>query len=403
VVTGTGGAAAMVADRLGMLGADVVPPSAAMVAKLAADNIHVNDSPITDIPMGGSDGGAYTKILSALLASDHCDAVVSVIGSSSKTNPQVITDRVLKAEPKNKPLAVFLAPRADDGLKLLQDHGVAGFRTPECCADAVFTYLTWRAPSADAAGTAAEIAGAEAQVARFSGDRLNEREAVMVFGALGVPSAKSAVVTSPAQAAGVAGPAAVKLLSPDILHKTDAGMVRLNVAAADIAGTVKDLLERARQHFPAAKVDGVLVQTMESGLAEVILGYRHDPEVGPVVLLGLGGTLAELRRSYSVRLAPVSVETAREMIAEVPELAVLNGFRGLPRGDTAALAGAVRAVSLLASVRGRTVAEAEINPLIVKAEGQGVVAVDGLVVFEGKSVSGTQPAPAVQAGASEVT
>ena len=79
----------------------------------------MNDAVITDIPMGGSDRGAYTSILSALLASDHCDAVVSVIGSSSLTNPNVIADRVLKAEPKSKPLAVYLAPRADNGLLLL--------------------------------------------------------------------------------------------------------------------------------------------------------------------------------------------------------------------------------------------------------------------------------------------
>ena len=92
------------------------------------------------------DAPSRTSILSALLASDHCDAVVSVIGSSSMTNPNVIADRVLKAEPKSKPLAVYLAPRADHGLLLLQQHGVAGFRTPESCADAVNTYLNWRPP-----------------------------------------------------------------------------------------------------------------------------------------------------------------------------------------------------------------------------------------------------------------
>jgi len=90
--------------------------------------------------------------------------------------------------------------------------------------------------------------------------------------------------------------------------------------------------------------------------------------------------MAELKRSFSVRLAPVSMETALEMIAEIPELAILRGYRNLPSGDCSALAHAVRALSLLASLEDRVVAEAEINPLIVKAEGSGVVAVDGLVV-----------------------
>ena len=121
---------------------------------------------------------------------------------------------------------------------------------------------------------------------------------------------------------------------------------------------------------------------MERGLAEVIVGYRLDPEVGPTVLLGLGGVMAELKRSFSVRLAPVSLETANEMLEEIAELAILRGYRNLPRGDCAALARAVRALSLLACVAGPKVSEAEINPLIVRAEGSGVVAVDGLVVMQ---------------------
>lgn len=132
---------------------------------------------------------------------------------------------------------------------------------------------------------------------------------------------------------------------------------------------------------PAARIDGVLVQRMEQGIAEVIVGYRRDPEVGPIVLLGAGGTAAELRRSYCMRIAPVTFDEAQAMIAEVRDLAVLRGYRNLPRGDCAALAHAIHALSLLALLDARVVSEAEINPLIVKQEGQGVVAVDGLVVF----------------------
>jgi succinyl-CoA synthetase beta subunit len=90
--------------------------------------------------------------------------------------------------------------------------------------------------------------------------------------------------------------------------------------------------------------------------------------------------MAELKRSFSVRLAPVSIETATEMIGEIAELAILRGYRNLPRGDCAALARAVRSLSLLATVAGQTISEAEINPLIVKPDGDGVIAVDGLLV-----------------------
>ncbi len=146
VVTGTGGAAAMVVDRLGVLGCDVVGPSPEVIRRLAEKDIDVSDAPLTDIPMGRSEGGRYSAILSALLASDHTDAVVSVIGSSAQ-DPAIIVDRVLNSQPRNaKPLGVFLAPRAEDALVQLQRSGVASFRTPESCADAVNAYLDWRAP-----------------------------------------------------------------------------------------------------------------------------------------------------------------------------------------------------------------------------------------------------------------
>ena len=122
------------------------------------------------------------------------------------------------------------------------------------------------------------------------------------------------------------------------------------------------------------------MQRMEKGLAEVILGYKRDPQVGPVVVLGVGGVLAEIYRDFALRLAPVSEAEAGRMIEEVKGLAVIRGYRGLPRGDTAALARAVSAFSQLAHLEPR-VAEAEINPLIVKPEGEGVVAVDGLLVL----------------------
>ncbi len=385
VVTGTGGAAAMVVDRLGVLGAEVVAPSAGVIAKLAAQDIHISDAPLTDIPMGRSVGGRYATILSELLASDHCDAVVAVIGSSSQTGSQVIVERVLGATHRdNKPLAVFLAPRADQGLVLLEKNGIAGFRTPESCADAVYAYLNWRAPAQQAGHVGHDLADAAAVVARAQGARLNESDSCQLFAALGIKVAESRVLTQAADCTDMTGPVAVKILSADIPHKTDVGMVLLNVPAAGVRREAQWMLEDARAKFPEAKIDGVLVQRMEHGIAEVIVGYRRDPEVGPVVLLGAGGTAAELQRGYCVRIAPVTLDQAQEMIDEVRELVVLRGYRNLPRADCAALANAIRALSLLALLAARPVSEAEINPLIVKAEGEGVVAVDGLVVFAEK-------------------
>lgn len=382
VVTGTGGAAAMVVDRLGVLGADVVGPSPEIIEALADKDIPVTDAPLTDIPMGRSAGGRYSSILSALLASDHTDAVVSVIGSSAQ-NPQIIVDRVLQAGPRSaKPLGVFLAPRADNALVQLQASGVASFRTPESCADAVNAYLTWKTPGARPepgfeALTASEVAK------RYAGPRLSEREAGDVFTALGIRVVGNEVLRDQSRRVNLPGPYAVKVISPDIPHKMDAGLVKLDVQRDAVLAAVQRTLDDSRTRFPEARIEGVLVRQMEYGLTEVIVGFRRDPEVGPVVWLGMGGIAAELRKSIALRIAPVTLATAHEMIEDIRELEMIRGFRNLPRGDCDALAAAIRTMSQLAHVGPRRIAEAEVNPLIVKAQGRGVVAVDGFIVFEG--------------------
>ena len=378
-VTGTGGGAAMVADRLGVLGVKVVPPSAQVIENLGSKHIHISDAPITDLPLGKSEGGVYTEILSEFLNSDHCDAVVAVIGSAAVTNPTTIGERIFAAKRGNKPLAVFLAPKADDGLELLQNNDVAGFRTPESCADAIHAYLNWRVPYEFPSVNLPRMVDIRQEIDDVK--RFNEHTSLELFASLGIRRAESWVVRELNCVPKIQGNFAVKLLSPDVLHKTDVGMVKLNVAGNELHEVIRELLERASLDLPKAVIDGALVQRMEKGLTEVIIGYRHEPEVGPSVMLAMGGIMAELRPSLSVRLAPVTLATAREMIEEIPELKILSGYRNLPKGDINALANAVVAMSSISGLLGHPVAEAEINPLIVMGEHGGVVAVDGVVTL----------------------
>jgi succinyl-CoA synthetase beta subunit len=212
---------------------------------------------------------------------------------------------------------------------------------------------------------------------------LNPAESKILCDAYGIPLPQEAIASSAEEAARLAAeigfPVVMKIISPDILHKTDAGGVVLNIAdAGGLADAARSILQKVRARHPEAKLEGVLVQRMEKGLAELILGYKRDPQVGPVVVLGIGGVLAEIYKDFAVRLAPVSVDDARAMIEEVKGLAVIRGYRGMPKGDLAALARAVSALSQIAFIE--AVTEAEINPLIVKREGDGVIAVDGLIV-----------------------
>ncbi|HUQ24897.1 MAG TPA: acetate--CoA ligase family protein [Burkholderiales bacterium] len=327
VVTTTGGGAATVVDRLGLSGIETVSP---------------DGKPIVDLTMAATPA-KYKKVLEELLDWNGCDAVLAAVGSSAQFHPEFAVEPILGAKPSAKPLAAFFTPHAERSLALLAARGIAGFRTPEACADAFAAYFAWRAPR-----TFQEVHPVKAS-----------SDAFQLLASLGIPVVEQQIARAPDFAHTVPYPVAVKVLGVE--HKTEVGGVALNVD---------------EKSFPVLKGETLLVQRMVKGLAEAIVGYRVDPVVGPLVLVGAGGTLAELYRDVALAMAPVSKEEALAMIARVKGLAVLSGYRNLPRGDIKALAKAVSALSRLCSVE--SIREAEINPLIVAAD--GVVAVDALVV-----------------------
>jgi succinyl-CoA synthetase beta subunit len=223
---------------------------------------------------------------------------------------------------------------------------------------------------------AAQAAKLDAALKTVTAATLNERTAAQVLGALGIPFAASQVVQNGSEAVSTGFPAVAKILSVDIPHKTEVGGVVLDIQdATGLKDAVDGMLTRIRSALPKAKLDGVLVQRMEKGIAEVIVGFRRDRDAGPLVMVGVGGILAELGGGHALRLAPVSLDTAREMINEVKAFDVLRGYRNKPKGDLEALARVVQAMSNLACAA--NVEEAEINPLLVKTD--GVVAVDALL------------------------
>lgn len=377
VMTTTGGGAACVVDRIGACGVNVVGPTGALIANLARQGIAINPARITDLTLAGARKEIYGGVLQALLESDHCELVLAVVGSSAQFQPHIAIEPIVEADTRNKLLAVFLTPHAETSLQLLAHAGVAGFRTPESCADAIRAWSDWTPPAQICAPDVRRTAPAKALLA--GSQPLNEQLACAVFAALGVPQAQAVVLADADTDAIISYPVVAKILSPDIPHKTEAGGVALNIGDAQtLKQAARGILNSVRAKQPTARFDGILVQHMELGLAEVIVGYKHDPQVGPLVMLGVGGVFAEIYRDFAMRIAPVTPEVALEMVAEVKGLAVIRGYRNLPLGDCAALAQAVAAFSQLADFE--DIAEAEINPLIVKQQGEGVVAVDGLIV-----------------------
>jgi len=330
VVTTTGGGAASVVDRLGMLGVELA-------------------APIMDLTMAATPQ-SYGEALEKASQSDG-DAVLAVVGSSAQFHPQLAVEPIVKC-PKTKPIVAFFTPQAERSLALAAAEGIPAFRTPEACADAIGAFFSWQAPRKP---PPLAVPG-----------NLPENP-FDLFAILGIPVAQWAIAEAPEFAHPIGYPVAVKRLEA---HKTERGGVALGIANR----------EEFEKEVKKISKNRVLVQKMHSGLAEAIVGYREDAVVGPLVLVGVGGVLTEIYRDTVLRMAPVSEEEAGEMIAQVKGFAAIRGYRNLPRGDVKALARAVSALSRLALVKGKPVREAEINPLIVSAE--GVVAVDALVALK---------------------
>ncbi|WP_422034272.1 acetate--CoA ligase family protein [Reyranella sp.] len=385
VATTTGGGAAMVVDSMAMAGLDIVGPPRNLVDWLKPLGIAAGDGKLVDLTLAGAKPEIVAGTIERLLADDGNDAAIFVVGSSAQFNPELAVEPLLRFAGSAKPFAVALTPSAETSLALLTAAGVPAFRHPESCAEAMALCLL-RMPPQPVPRLAEPSIDALAALESGGASGFDERRAADFFGALGVPMARSTTVPDARRVAAavneVGTPVVLKILSVDIPHKTEAGGVALGIPDGQTAAVAaREIEKRVKAYAPAARLQGFLVQKMERGLVEVILGYRRDPLVGPTITVGLGGVLAEIYKDASTRLAPVDEAEAMQMIAEVKGLATVRGYRNLPKGDVAALAKTIAAFSALAHRQFADVAEAEINPLLVKREGEGVVAVDGLVVL----------------------
>lgn len=371
VVTTTGGGAAMVVDQLGIRGVPVVPPTADTFAALARAGVEVTPGRIVDLTLAGTRPAVMKAAITTLAAAPEFDMVVAVAGSSARFQPELLVPAIAEAANATEtPVAAFVAPDAVDALFSLSASGVPCFRTPEACGDAIAAAFARRKPKVL---RPPGVAGPPRQ--------LDEAEGYARLSALGIRAAPHAVVDPSATASPVGYPVAVKLLSADILHKTELGGVVLGVRDdAAFRAAIAHIVGNVSASAPGTKVHRLIVQRMAPGIGEVLLSVRRDPDAGLVVMVAAGGIFAEIHKDRSLRLAPVDRTEALAMIGEVRSLAALAGYRGRPAGDLDALAGAIVAISRA----GPDIIEAEINPLLVGVAGAGVTAVDALVRASGQ-------------------
>jgi len=388
IVTSSGGAASLLADAAGLAGFETPSPDEATAAKLTAlaiEGANLDRNPI-DVTLAGVKSETLRTILDAVVSSPLYDAVAMVLGSSALREPKTIGTPLFEcAAQTKKPVIAFASPHAPD---LLRDFNVAGVPTyaaPEACAAALAALrragdpvrAAWSEPVAPAAPNDVSHL--------LKPGALNEEDSKRLFAAFGIAATRGMPVTTPesAEAAGrsFGGRVVVKVLSRQVLHKSELGGVAVGVSQVDIARTCAEMRDR---FVAAARVEpeGFLVQELIEGGIEMILGLHHDPQLGPTILLGMGGIAAEIYSDTALRIVPVSREDAEGMIDELMCAPLLKGYRNRPAADVPALVDAILAFSRMAETIGGNVAEAEINPLFVLSKGRGAIAGDGLVVVK---------------------
>jgi len=378
VVTTTGGGAAMAVDQLCIRNVTIEAPSAPTMERLRAAGVDTGAGRVLDLTLAGTRYEVMKATLEIMLQAPEFDLVLAVVGSSARFNPQLAVRPIIEcgnaALAGAKPLAALLVPDAPDALVALTAAGVPCYRTPESCADSIAAMFARRLPAA------------LPPIDAYSGHAaspISEAAAYALLDQLGVPRAASLTIPYAAEPPALPFdyPVAVKVCSAQVPHKTEVGGVILGVAdPVSLRAACATLRANLAARAPGVRPEEILIQPMRAGLAEVLIGYRVDAQAGPIIMLAAGGIWAEVAQDRSIRLAPVDLAGAREMIAEVRALQSLTGLRGKVRGDLVALAQALAALSQLALKPEWGVREAEINPLMVMREGQGVLAVDALVL-----------------------
>lgn len=382
VLTSTGGAGSLVADACGLIGLEVPLLDGATAAKLAA--LLNADEPMTGNPVDVTLAGVRPEIMTAateaLLESPNIDGVVVIVGSSALAQPQIAISAIRNGAARSgKPIIAYVSPHAPHILRELNLRGIPAYAAPESCALALSATI----PVAPAAAPTPAPALPAPEGLRSG--TLNEVEARELFAHYGLEGAAQQLVQTAAEAEAAAsdfgGNLVLKVVSQAIAHKSDVGGVRIGLQA----GTIGPALDAMAAHLAAQDLprpEGFLVQKMLTGGLEFILGLRRDPQLGPLVLLGAGGVMAELLEDSAIRLLPIDEADARSMVDELRMARVLKGYRGGTVYDVEALVRAIMALARMGESLGERMSEAEINPLFVLPEGQGVAAADGLAVID---------------------
>jgi acyl-CoA synthetase (NDP forming) len=395
IITISGGAGILMTDEAIARGLAVQPLTEATVAKLRplVPSFAALGNPIDLTAAIFDDTDLCRKALELIIDDLQVDSVVMAnAGLQGEIATKVAREVVNVARRSDKPVMLGWSARhqvAGEAYALLDAAGVPHYRSPLRCMRALAAVThhaeACRRYRSRQAEPILELHVNEAQAAlQTARADLSEHRAKALLARYGIPTTAEALAADAKQAREIAArigfPVVLKVQSPDVPHKTEAGGVRVGLRTEqEVERAYDEIVASVRAHAPRADIEGLLVQEMVRDGVEAIVGINNDPLFGPAIMFGLGGIFTEVLKDVAFRLAPIPLSAAREMIGQVKGHALLTGARGRPPCDLDALADVLHRLSAMAIDLQGQLAELDINPLFVLPAGRGVKAGDALM------------------------
>jgi len=397
IITNAGGPGVMATDACVDAGLDLAKFSeetTEVLRKKLPKTANINN-PVDVIGDARSD--RYHAALAAALADEGVSGAMVILTPQSMTDIEAIAEEIVRTASAlpEKPVYASFMGEADvaRGIDILQRNHIPHYILPESMASAFATSYKFdkavkieREPVARFEDVQCEKARAIIEAVAAAGRRhVPEVEASQVLAAYGLPVLDSGVAKSAEEAAQVAArlgfPVAMKIHSPDVIHKFDVGGVILGVADEEAARRAYErIIDVVSKRMPDAKIIGVNVQKMAQPGREVIMGLKRDAVFGPVVMFGLGGTFVEVFRDVAFAAAPLDDHTVASMVRAIRSFPILAGARGRPRCDIATIEECIKRLAQLA-VDCPQIVELDMNPVIVMNEGEGAVVADARIML----------------------
>jgi acetyl coenzyme A synthetase (ADP forming)-like protein len=406
IVTNAGGPGIVATDMTMFSGLELAKFKDETIEALASHlpstaNLH---NPVDII--GDASIDRYANALGAVIRDEGVDGALVILTPQSMTDVLGTAGAIARIARKSfKPIMCCFMGVIDvsQGVQFLQEHGIPVFKFPENAAKAfgaLYRYSNWLNRQHLAQYNLKfdrERAAAIIQDCLARGKtRIGELDGIGILESYGFKVLPTRLATTSEEAAAIAAemglPVVMKIVSEQILHKSDAGGVIVGVTSpAEAKQAFDTIVTRARGYKPEAQIEGVLVQKMASAGTEVIMGLNRYPIFGPLLMFGSGGIFVEVFQDVSFRLAPIGRNEARRMVREIKGYKLLQGFRGKPKGDIEFIEKCLVSLSHMA-MNHPEIVELDINPLLVHAVGQAATAADCRMILSAPG-GGPPPAP----------